>query len=86
MSLEYEGKPERVRLENIYVASICKDPELNVFKVQSADVSGVQPHHFVIQEDPDLFRNSYVSIGEQYQDYSRGAIKGGYTLCNYSSI
>lgn len=80
MSILYDDKPEKARLENIYVASICKDPELNVFKVQSADVSGVQPHHFIVQEDPDLFRNSYISIGDQYQDYSRGGIKGGYTL------
>lgn len=38
-----EGKPDP-SMENIYIASIIRDPLKNIYYLQSADVSGVKPH------------------------------------------
>ena len=53
-------------MENIYIASIAvtQEKENKLFFLQSADVSKVEPHPFLQQQHPDIFRNSYVVVDE----------------------
>ncbi len=55
-------------MENIYIASIFVDPNTKAFWIQSADSSGVQPHPFIRQQHPDIFRNAYVVVGDFEKD------------------
>lgn len=60
----YEDDKKEPPMENIYIASIHVDPNSKAFWIQSADSSGVQPHPFIRQQHPDIFRNSYVVVGD----------------------
>jgi len=60
--VQYEDDKKELAMENIYIASLVFDPLNKIFKIQSADVSGVQPHPYIRQEHPDIFRNSYIVI------------------------
>lgn len=63
-------------MENIYICSVNFNPLTKEFKIQSADVSGVQPHPFLRNEHPDIFRNSYLVI----RDFEKEEGIEGYPL------
>jgi hypothetical protein len=45
--IQYEEDTKELPMENIYICSIAFDPNTKIFKIQSADVTGVQPHPFL---------------------------------------
>jgi hypothetical protein len=55
-------------MEYIYIASIVYDEEQKQYRVQSADVSGVQPHPYICQEQPEYYRNSHLVIADLYKE------------------
>jgi hypothetical protein len=69
-------------MENIYIASIFVDPNTKTFWIQSADASGVQPHPYIRQQHPDIFRNSYVVVG----DFEKDPGNEGFPLCKAVDI
>jgi len=51
-------------MEYVYIASISADPVTKKFMVQSADVTNIQPHPYIKQEHPDVFRNSLLVVND----------------------
>jgi hypothetical protein len=51
-------------MDYIYIASVVYDEERREYHIQSADVSGEQPHHYICQENPEYYRNSHVVIAD----------------------
>lgn len=66
--IQYEEDTKELPMENIYICSIAFNPTNKTFKIQSADVTGVQPHPFLRNEHPDIFRNSYLVIRDFEKD------------------
>lgn len=60
--MQYDDDHKEMPMENIYICSVIFDQQHGRFRVQSADVSGVQPHPFIRDEYPDIFRNSYLVL------------------------
>lgn len=48
--------------ESIYIASVVVDREKQSYRLQSAAVSGVEPHEIVRKDHPDIFHNSFLVI------------------------
>lgn len=63
-------------MENIYISSLVFDKNIEKYFIQSADVSGVEPHPLLKEEHPDLFRNSYLVL----RDYLTAPNTEGYPL------
>lgn len=53
-------------MENLYLGTVIIDRDNQIFKIQSAAVSGVEPHEMIKKEHPDLFHNSFLAI-KSYQ-------------------
>lgn len=66
--IQYEDDTKDLPMENIYICSVNFDPKTKIFKIQSADITGVQPHPFLRNEHPDIFRNSYLVIRDFEKD------------------
>lgn len=49
-------------MENVYICSMVFKQDKNSYWIQSADVSGIEPHPMLKEEHPDLFRNSYLVL------------------------
>ena len=49
-------------IESIYICSVIVDREAENYRVQSAAVTGMQPHEIIREAHPDLFNNSYIVI------------------------
>ncbi len=49
-------------MDYIYIASVFVNQQDKTFWIQSADVSKVEPHPYIRQEHPDIFRNSYLVV------------------------
>jgi hypothetical protein len=64
-------------MENIYICSIFFDKENRSFHIQSADISGVEPHPILRTDHPDIFRNSYLVL----RDFEKDEGVEGYPLC-----
>jgi hypothetical protein len=62
--LVFEDDLKELPMENIYIASIHVEPATKAFSLQPADVTGVQPHPFLREQHPDIFRNSYLVLDE----------------------
>lgn len=65
--IQYEEDKKELAMENIYIASIAT-ADSKTFRIQSADVSGVQPHQYIRQEHPDIFRNSFIVVKDFEKD------------------
>lgn len=63
-------------MEYVYVASVIYDEERKVYRIQSADVSGELPHHFILQEEKDYYRNSHIAL----VDFQKDIGEEGYSL------
>jgi hypothetical protein len=74
--VQYEEDTRELPMENIYICSIFFDKENRSFHIQSADVSGVQPHPVLRADHPDIFRNSYLVI----RDFEKDEGVEGYPL------
>lgn len=66
--IQYEEDTKELPMENIYICSVHFDPNTKIFKIQSADVTGVLPHPFLRNEHPDIFRNSYLVLRDFEKD------------------
>lgn len=80
--VQYEEDNRELPMENIYICSIFFDKENRSFHIQSADVSGVQPHPVLRADHPDIFRNAYLVI----RDFEKDEGIEGYPLCTPSSM
>lgn len=49
-------------MESIYICSVVIDRETQTYKVQSAAVSGVEPHEMVKKDHPEIFHNSFLVV------------------------
>lgn len=49
-------------VESIYICTVIIDREREDYRIQSATVSGVQPHEEIRERHPDIFHNSFIVI------------------------
>lgn len=57
-----DNDTKEMPVEFIYIATVIIDRETQTFKIQSAAVSGVEPHEIIKKEHPDIFNNSFLAI------------------------
>lgn len=55
-----DDDPREMEPESIYIASVIIDREKDDYRLQSATVTGVQPHPIIREDHPDLFHNSFL--------------------------
>ena len=57
-----EDDSRQMPIESIYICTVILDREAEDYRIQSATVTGIQPHEMIRESHPDLFNNSYIVI------------------------
>ncbi len=56
-------------MQYIYIASVLVvDLDNNIYKIQSADITKIEPHPMIKADHPDIFRNTYLVVRDLQKD------------------